>query len=228
MRYSGCLLLMVVLLLSCSGRESYAVEITDHSFVPGSLSVSPGTTVVWKNTGLFPKTVTATPSPDTPNAYMSLPRGAPSIRSDTLYPGETWSYIFTTPGAYTYVSRYTPLYEPNNVLVGVVEVSSAASGDIRPAASVETVPQQLPSGDSDFLVPRTERKSTTGVIEQTGPEMALGAANVPGERALGQGVAALGVAQQGGDVNQQVAAQLDDLSSAIKRLQQNLNQSLGD
>lgn len=221
-------LLFTVLLLGCSERNSYAVEITDASFTPGSLNVTPGTTIVWKNTGNFPKTVTAEPSPDAPpNMPMFIPDGATPLSSGTLYPGETWAYTFEAPGTYTYISRYNPLYEPNDVFIGVVEVSPEATGDTRPAASARTVPQEVPAGDSDFLIPRVQRETTPGVTQQSGPRSELG--NVqPGASSLEGVPGVTGGSTPAQRMNQQTEEQLGDLSSTLNRLQNTLNRSLGE
>jgi plastocyanin len=66
---------------------SEPAELTAWSFAPASISVSAGTTVVWKNTGRETHSVTSQDQ---------------LFDSKLLDPGKGWSYTFDTPGVYRY------------------------------------------------------------------------------------------------------------------------------
>ncbi|MEZ4869292.1 MAG: plastocyanin/azurin family copper-binding protein [Caldilineaceae bacterium] len=75
-------------------------------FLPGSLTIPRGATVIWKNDDIYPHTVTCQPTEGQAGAsYAKLPQGAQPWDSGNIYTGETWSYTFTTPGDYLYYSR---------------------------------------------------------------------------------------------------------------------------
>ena len=128
----AALLLLAAMLLGCAGRTSYGVEISDERpFTPGDLSITPGTTVVFKNTSTTPQTVTANPRAKGSGPLVKLPDGAAALESGVLYPGETYSYTFDTPGTYVYISRFpedhydltnAPNNELSNTPIGVVHV----------------------------------------------------------------------------------------------------------
>ncbi|MFB6201147.1 MAG: plastocyanin/azurin family copper-binding protein [Halorhabdus sp.] len=103
---SGCLTLG-------GSAEEYDVGMSDSRFLPGEYHVSPGTTVVWKNTSARAHTVTAYDA--------SLPDGAAYFASGdydsedaareawfesgggAIYSGETYAHTFEQPGTYPYV-----------------------------------------------------------------------------------------------------------------------------
>ena len=128
--------LAALLLVGCAGRTSYGVEISDERpFTPGNLSITPGTTVVFKNTSTTPQTVTANPRAKGAGPLVKLPDGAAALESGVLYPGETYSYTFQTPGTYVYISRFpedrydltnAPNNESGNTPIGVVHVLDSA------------------------------------------------------------------------------------------------------
>src|SRR5690242_2484379 len=71
----------------------------------GSLTVPLGTTVTSQNIGVLPQTVTCDPSKATDPNRVKLPQNAQPWDSGELYPGQSWSYTFQTPGTYVYFSR---------------------------------------------------------------------------------------------------------------------------
>jgi plastocyanin len=70
-----------------------AVSIVDFTYVPGSVEITAGTTVIWTNNDSVPHTVTA-------------PDG--SFDSGNLSPGESWSFTFREPGDFAYACLYHP------------------------------------------------------------------------------------------------------------------------
>ncbi len=129
------LFLLLALLAGCAGRTSYGVEISDERpFTPGNLSITAGTTVVFKNTSTTPQTVTADPQSKNEGTLVKLPDGAAALESGLLYPGETYSYTFEVPGTYVYLSRFVkdrydtsnaPSNRQTNTPIGVVQVTAA-------------------------------------------------------------------------------------------------------
>lgn len=78
---SGC--------INQSKTEAYTVEIINSSFQPSSITVTMGTTVIWKNLGDESETVT---SPDA------------SFSSGNIPHGYEFSFTFLQPGVYKYYS----------------------------------------------------------------------------------------------------------------------------
>ena len=125
--------LLCALLAGCTGRTSYSVEISDERpFTPSNLSITAGTTVVFKNTSTTPQTVTAD-SQSKRGTLVKLPDGAAALESGVLYPGETYSYTFEVPGTYVYLSRFpkdrydtsnAPSNRQTNTPIGVVQVTA--------------------------------------------------------------------------------------------------------
>nr|MBA2278322.1 cupredoxin domain-containing protein [Chloroflexia bacterium] len=76
---------------AASEPSEQAIAIVDFSFAPATITVAPGTTVVWTNNGAAPHTVTGDFGD-----------------SGFLEPGQTFSFTFTDPGAYAYVCDLHP------------------------------------------------------------------------------------------------------------------------
>lgn len=72
-------------------------------FTPGTIRISAGETVTWRNTSDLPHTVTADPSKAMDPSNVSLPDGAETFDSGTLNPGDVFERTFTVPGTYRYV-----------------------------------------------------------------------------------------------------------------------------
>lgn len=72
-------------------RVAFEVRAADSFFEPREFSVEAGTTVTWKNTGSLPHAVTSIDE---------------SFVSGAIAPGESYSYTFTEPGAFTYYCEY--------------------------------------------------------------------------------------------------------------------------
>jgi plastocyanin len=74
------------------------------AFDPALVSVSRGQLVQWVNTGRSPQTVTDDPTRVTNSNNAVLPAGAQPWDSGVLNSGQTFTYVFNTPGDYTYTS----------------------------------------------------------------------------------------------------------------------------
>lgn len=73
--------------------ETVTVRIDGMRFEPASISVKPGTTVIWVQASGMPHTVTGN-------------GGGP--RSGALYNGQTYSHTFDTAGSYDYACDFHP------------------------------------------------------------------------------------------------------------------------
>ena len=69
------------------------VSMDHNSFIPGEITVAPGTTVTWVNNEAMPHTVVS------PNQ---------GFRSKTLVKDARFSFTFTTPGDYDYLCSIHP------------------------------------------------------------------------------------------------------------------------
>jgi plastocyanin len=77
-----------------AGAEPVATVNMDHNtFIPGEITVAPGTTVTWVNNETMPHTVV------NPNQ---------GFRSKTLIKDAKFSFTFTTPGDYDYLCSIHP------------------------------------------------------------------------------------------------------------------------
>lgn len=103
-----------------------SVAARDNRFVPLTLTVEAGTTVVWENEGQAPHTVTASDR---------------AFDSGTLDPGQRFQITFDEVGTVPY---YCQIHgEPNSGMTGVVRVVAAADTlDEGPDAAVD--PNELP------------------------------------------------------------------------------------
>ena len=100
--------LFAVLLPIYAQAQTVNVSAADNSFTPRSLTVSAGTTVTWRNNGSMIHTVSAD------NGHFN---------SGPIYPGQTFSHTFTTPGTYNYYCQ--PHGAPGGVgMSGSVSVTS--------------------------------------------------------------------------------------------------------
>src|SRR4051794_41691956 len=78
-----------------AAAASHAVVISGYAFQPASLTVTAGDTVTWTNADQAPHDVTTTSAPV-------------AIHGSRMDKGQTWSYVFTTPGTYAYLCSFHP------------------------------------------------------------------------------------------------------------------------
>ena len=97
LRAAAALALLTVWLLPSgqASAASYSVAMKGYAFSPASLSVPAGSTVTWTNYDTAPHDVKTTSGPL-------------SIHSPMLNKGQSWSFTFTTAGAYGYVCTVHP------------------------------------------------------------------------------------------------------------------------
>lgn len=94
---AAILMALSALMLAAGPAEatSHSVTIKQYAYGPGSLTVKQGDTVTWTNQ-------------DTAAHDVVVTSGPVSFRSPMLDQGESWSYTFTTPGAYSYTCSVHP------------------------------------------------------------------------------------------------------------------------
>ncbi len=100
---------------STTGGSSVSVSMPDGvgtsqglNYVPASVTVAKGGSVVWKNNDPVPHTVTST----------SVPSGASSFDSGNMNPNATYTATFTVIGTYNYVCSYHPWMHGTVVVTG--------------------------------------------------------------------------------------------------------------
>jgi plastocyanin len=88
-------------------ENTATVDIVDFGFVESSITIAPGTTVTWTNTGQAPHTVTA---------------DSGAWTSDTLENGDSFSWTFEKAGTFTYHCAIHPK------MTGTIIVADNGSG----------------------------------------------------------------------------------------------------
>ncbi len=76
-----------------SEPQSHTVLIRDFKYVPETLTVKTGDTVIWKNEDIVPHTATT--------------RGK-GFDSKNIAAGASWKYVANRPGVYSYICTYHP------------------------------------------------------------------------------------------------------------------------
>jgi plastocyanin len=86
---------LTVLGLAAAAPPSDRVAIDNFSFGPGTLTVAPGTTVVWTNDDPDPHTIVSATDPKV-------------LKSPPLDTGDSFSFTFDKPGTYRYFCSVHP------------------------------------------------------------------------------------------------------------------------
>ena len=95
------------------------VTMTDGlQFEPARVTVPAGATVLWRNDGAAPHTVTTDPTRAKTAGNVQVPAGAEPFESENLAPGQTFAQRLTVAGEYRYVCR---IHEESG-MVGIVTV----------------------------------------------------------------------------------------------------------
>ena len=102
-----------------SAPATQAIEIVERAFVPSSLSVPIGTTVVWTDVSESPHTVTAADG---------------SFGSDILLPGLSFPHTFDTAGTFAYACSI------HDEMQGVIVVEPAPGGSPAPSGPAASAP----------------------------------------------------------------------------------------
>jgi plastocyanin len=100
---------------STTGGSSVSVSIPNGvgtsqglNYVPATVTVAKGGSVVWKNNDPVPHTVTAT----------TWPSGAQRFDSGNMNPNATYTVTFTVDGTYNYVCSYHPWMHGTVIVTG--------------------------------------------------------------------------------------------------------------
>jgi plastocyanin len=107
---SNLVVVAALFLLGCSSSNPGAsanqvpsVTMTDtNQFVPATITIQRGTTLVWSNTGGLPHTVTDDLSKAMNKGDAILPDGTQPWDSGIITGGQTYSRTFDVPGQYSY------------------------------------------------------------------------------------------------------------------------------
>ena len=97
-------LVSVMSVAGLAGAESgLTVRMTSRdAFVPKTLTIKVGGTVVWENDSPAVHTVTDNPDLAAEKQDAAMPAGATAFNSGTVEPGKQYSQVFTVPGTYKY------------------------------------------------------------------------------------------------------------------------------
>ncbi len=100
---------------STTGGSSVSVSIPNGvgssqglNYLPASVTVAKGGSVVWRNNDPVPHTVTAT----------TVPTGASHFDSGNMNPNATYTVTFTVDGTYNYVCSYHPWMHGTVIVTG--------------------------------------------------------------------------------------------------------------
>lgn len=86
------------------GREAPAAEVTMQatSYVPASITIPVGGTVLWRNSDVLVHTVTCDPALAQRPGDAQLPPGAQTFNSGNLEPEDEFRHTFDVAGEYVY------------------------------------------------------------------------------------------------------------------------------
>ena len=152
----GALLAALAMLAPAAGAaaaqqqgQGTTVSIQDFFFSPAQITVQPGTTVTWMNNGQAPHTVTADDG---------------SFDSETLQPGQSFSFTFANAGTFSYFCEIHPFMTGSVTVVGGGGGDGSGGGGATPRASAQT-------GSVTATAPQASAKATAGgrhMLPQTG------------------------------------------------------------
>jgi plastocyanin len=92
---------------SATPAAAVDIDIRDFAFAPAAVAVLPGATVRWTNHDTFPHTVTS---------------DSGAFNSGQIAPGASFSFVFTSPGAFAYHCDYHPGMQ------GAITVTTGSGG----------------------------------------------------------------------------------------------------
>lgn len=93
----------VLVAMPALGQQTWNVTVTEYAFDPTTLTIAPGDTVVWKNTGQVSHRVGLardTPAGPLVTAVSLQSPTAPPLFDRVLEPGESFSFTFAEQGVY--------------------------------------------------------------------------------------------------------------------------------
>lgn len=114
-----CMAIVMGVLLSCGGGggnmnppSTVTVSVGDNFFDPASVTVTTGSTIIWKNMGTHNHTATS----GSPSARSGL------FDSGPLSPNQSFQQTFSTPGNFAYFCTVHP------EMTGMIIVQAPSSG----------------------------------------------------------------------------------------------------
>src|ERR671932_176884 len=122
--FSFLAVLAVLMFVPSAGAQQdqgTMVSIENFAFDPPNISVAPGTTVTWVNNDSVPHTTTANDE---------------TWDSETLQPGESFSFTFDTPGTFPYFCEIHPFMMGNVTVGGGTEVSGGSEAGGAPTEAI--------------------------------------------------------------------------------------------
>jgi plastocyanin len=117
---------------------------TKWHYEPNEVTVGAGSTVVWRNDGNQPHTVTSDKTADNR-----------SFNSSYLTHGQEWEWTFSTPGEYSYYC------EPHNWMRGVLHVTAASSPSPTAPPATQPTPVTTPTTSTASTPKPTAAPATT-------------------------------------------------------------------
>ncbi|QUQ62968.1 cupredoxin domain-containing protein [Kutzneria sp. CA-103260] len=117
---------LLTLLAPISAAAGQAVTMAQYAFAPAALTVHVGDTITWTNQDQAPHDVTTTSGPV-------------SVHSPTLSTGQSWTYTFTQPGAYSYICSIHPDMKAQ------ITVLAPAPTTTRPTTAAATTAARRPA-----------------------------------------------------------------------------------
>ncbi len=110
-RLAAPLAAAALMLAACgpqSAEPTLVVMESRGSFLPATVIIPAGTTVIWRNEDRLAHTVTGGAPIKTDSFVLeaTLPAGAEPFDSGYVFAGRTWAPTFETPGQYVYYCRY--------------------------------------------------------------------------------------------------------------------------
>lgn len=96
--------------------QTNVIKVVDTAFKPGTTTVEAGTKIAWKQTGSQPHSVTAVDE-----AFDSNPKCSPLKSEGCMGAGDSFSFTFDEPGAYTYYCRVHGLPDGTG-MVGTIRI----------------------------------------------------------------------------------------------------------
>ncbi|MET8082008.1 cupredoxin family copper-binding protein [Streptomyces sp. NPDC005303] len=162
LRAAAALALLAVWLLPSgqASAASYSVAMKGYAFSPASLSVPAGSTVTWTNYDTAPHDVKTTSGPL-------------SIHSPMLNKGQSWSFTFTTAGAYGYVCTVHPdMTAGITVRAAPAPAPAPARTSAAPREHMHSTPARTPSRTA-HSAPAMTMPSTSPTPTPTAPGAAV-------------------------------------------------------
>jgi len=136
------------------GEATVAIELTDTTYRPTSVTIEPGTQVVWTNTASYNHTVTSVDG---------------LFDSGRLLRGQTFEYNFTEPGTYRYICAIHP-GRPDPLMHGEIIVNDYANRTRVREHQTGTILWAINNNsDLNFLASAVIASNLSAMLREEGP-----------------------------------------------------------